>query len=300
LALARTEFKRMEELVTNKAVSQSEYDQKKSAVEVWSAKQLAQEAAVVQAKLNVEYTKIVSPIDGRAGARLVDMGNVVKANEGTMLTIQRLDPIYAEFTITENDLGTVRKYIRAKGLELGDTPEQGLKVLVDLPADSPKVIAAIGAPTASTQPGKGQIGAREGTLTFLDNAVQSGAGTVKLRATVPNKDGYFWPGQFVNTRLVLATKKAAVLIPIQAQQIGQQGPFLYVIEKNDKGAIAKIRPIQPGQRHGDMLVVDKGLQPGEQVVVTGQMLVAPNGPVMVTNAAALIPTTQPADATALR
>jgi membrane fusion protein, multidrug efflux system len=127
---------------------------------------------------------------------------------------------------------------------------------------------------------------------------------VKLRATLPNKDGYFWPGQFVNVRLVLTTRKGAVMVPMQAQQIGQQGPYLYVVSEGDveqpdkskkKGMVASIRPIKPGQRHGDMLVVEDGLKAGEQVVVTGQMMVMPGGPVMVTNASALSApsTTQP-------
>ena len=125
-----------------------------------------------------------------------------------------------------------------------------------------------------------QSGPREGQLTFLDNAVQQGTGTVRLRATVPNGDRYFWPGQFVNVRLVLTTKKDAVLIPAQAQQIGQQGPFVYVVTPDSK---AQIRPIVPGQRQGELIVVDRGLEPGERVIVTGQMSVMPDGPVVVTN-----------------
>jgi hypothetical protein len=119
---------------------------------------------------------------------------------------------------------------------------------------------------------------REGKLTFLDNSVQSGTGTVKLRATVPNPDRYFWPGQFVNVRLILAMQKDAVLIPAQAQQIGQQGPFVYVVGPGD---VATIRPIVFGQRHGDLLVADQGLAAGERIIVTGHMMVTPEAKVMV-------------------
>ncbi|HEY8668584.1 MAG TPA: hypothetical protein VIL86_18195, partial [Tepidisphaeraceae bacterium] len=328
-ALAKVEFERVESLMSSAAVSQSEYDQKKSALAVSQSKRLGAEAAVRTAELNLEYTRIFSPIDGRAGARMVDPGNVVKANDAAMLTIQKLDPIYAEFTINENDLGTVRKFIAAKGLDMGDYPERGLKVMVDVPGDSARVISALGAPTAATQPAtqanrssinvyepgnkvtpfipltqastqpttqaaRPHAGPREGKLTFLDNAVQSGSGTVRLRATVPNGDHYFWPGQFVNVRLVLTTKKDAVLVPVEAQQIGQQGPFVYVVvpgqDANGKPMVDKerkpvmtadIRPVTPGQRQGKLLVIEQGLAAGEKVIVTGQMMVMPKAPVMV-------------------
>lgn len=284
-ALANIEYHRVQELIANNAVSQLEYDQKKSDLAVAEAKIAAAEAAVQTAALNLEYTKIYSPIDGRAGARLVDAGNVVRANDASMLVLQRLDPIYVEFTITENDLGTVRKFMAARGIDRGPSPEKSLMVQVDIPGDSQKVIGALGeisrhagATTQSTT-GRG-IGPREGQLTFLDNSVQAGSGTVKLRATVPNTDRYFWPGQFVNVRMVLATKHSAVLVPAAAQQIGQTGPFVYVVNPQN---IADIRPITPGQRQGELVVVEDGLAPGERVIVTGQLSVQPGGKVLVTN-----------------
>jgi multidrug efflux system membrane fusion protein len=118
-------------------------------------------------------------------------------------------------------------------------------------------------------------------LTFLDNSVQGSTGTIKLRATLPNADRYFWPGQFVNVRLVLTIAKDAVLVPAQAQQIGQQGPYVYVVKPD---STAEIRPIAPGQRQGDLIVVDRGIQPGENVVVTGQMTIVPNAKVQVIHA----------------
>lgn len=291
--LAQRELDRIDGLQNRSAVSELEYDQKRSAVEMAKAKVASADAAIEQAKLNVEYATIKSPITGRAGARLVDPGNVVRAMEGPMLVIQQLDPIYVEFTVNENDLGTVRKYIAARGLSMNDPSELGLKVLVDVPGDSERVLGALGAPTTapsavlpSTRP---VIGPREGTLTFLDNTVQSGTGTVKLRATVKNGDRYFWPGQFVNVRLVLTTKGSAVLVPTLAQQIGQQGPFVYVVNDVQKDgktvSIAEMRPIVTGQRHGDKIVIEKGVAPGERVIVVGQMMVMPGGPVMVVNPA---------------
>jgi multidrug efflux system membrane fusion protein len=281
--LAQIEFNRAQELIKNNALSQLEFDQKKSDVAVADAKVQGAQAAIDTAQLNLEYTKIFSPIDGRAGSRWVDPGNIVKANEGTMMIVQRLDPIYAEFTITENDLGTVRKFLASHGLDMSRA-ESGLTVLVDVPGDSAPVLTALGSTPAATQPATAPNAAgaapREGKLTFLDNAVQNNSGTVRVRATVPNADRYFWPGQFVNTRVVLTMKKNAVLVPAQAQQIGQQGTYVFVVKPD---STAEMRMITPGQRHGDMLVVEKGVEPGEMVVATGQMMLQPGGKVMITN-----------------
>jgi multidrug efflux system membrane fusion protein len=233
--------------------------------------------------------------------RLVDEGNVVKENDGAMLMIQRIDPIYAEFTVTENDLGTVRKAMASNGMAVGREDSLKLEALVDVPADSARITTTLGNP--STQPAGSFVDARKGMLTFLDNTVQANTGTVKLRATVPNSDLFFWPGQFVNVRLILTVKKDAVLLPLAAQQIGQQGPYAFVVKEADvpdpqggqthKATIAELRPIVPGQRQGDFIVVKSGLEAGERVIVAGHMMVAPGAPVMVTN------TTPPPQETAM-
>jgi multidrug efflux system membrane fusion protein len=199
--------------------------------------------------LNLEYSYIHSPIDGRAGARLVDVGNVVQANATSLLSIQRLDPIYANFTITESDLPGVQKQM-SRGL---------LKAAVRLPSDS-------------------ENSARAGRVEFLDNAVQNGTGTVNLRATMNNSDHHFWPGQFVDVKLVLTTEKNAVLIPNEATQISQKGPFVYIVKNDDT---AELRPVKLGQRQGDEIVVTEGITPNERVVLAGQMLIRPGGKVRV-------------------
>lgn len=248
LDLARVQYARAADLVQTNAVSRSEYDTRKSAVEVAEAQIGRSQAAVETARLNLEYCSVLSPIDGRTGHRLVDVGNVVEANKGPLLVIQRLDPIYADFTITENDLTDVQKNM-----------EQGtLRVEVRLP-DEPDE-------------------ARPGELTFLDNAVQDGTGTVKLRATIPNRDQRFWPGRFVKVRLVLSTIKGAVLVPASATQSSAKGEFVYVV-KDD--ATAEMRPVTLGQRHEDRVVVAQGLAAGERVVIEGQMAVMPGGKVRV-------------------
>ena len=249
LQLAKVEFARSSELFNSKVTAQQDYDTKKSTVEVDQAQVESAEAAVETAQLNLEYCYIHSPIPGRAGARLVDVGNVVQANTTGLLLIQRLDPIYADFTITERDLPDVQK----------EMTRGTLKTSVRLPSDP-------------------EEGGRGGKLTFLDNTVQNGTGTVFLRATLSNPDHHFWPGQFVNVRLVLATKKGAVLIPNQATQISQNGPFVYVVKPD---STADLRLVTLGQRQGDNIVVTQGVVPGENVILAGQMTVAPNGKVRV-------------------
>jgi membrane fusion protein, multidrug efflux system len=249
LDLAKIQFSRDQEIIGSKAISQQDYDTKKNAVDVGEAQVEAAEAAVETAKLNLEYCYIHSPIDGRAGARLVDVGNVVQANMGSLLSIQRIDPIYATFTITERDLPEVQK----------EMAHGGLKAMVRLPSDQ-------------------ESAARTGRVEFLDNSVQNGTGTVNLRATLANTDRHFWPGQFVDVKLVLATEKGAVLIPNQATQLSQQGAFVYVIKPDDT---AELRPVKLGQRQGTDVVVTQGLNPNERVVLAGQMLVRPGGKVHV-------------------
>ncbi len=249
LDLANTQLKMYASISDTRAVSQLDFETKKNTVELDQAQVQAAEAAVENAKLNLEYCHIDSPIDGRAGARLVDVGNIVQANTTGLLLIQRLDPIYADFTVTESDLPEVQR----------EMDRGSLKVLVRTPSDPENT-------------------GRSGNLTFLDNAVQNGTGTVNLRATVPNADRHFWPGQFVDVRLILSTAKGAVLIPNQATQISQQGPFVYVIKQDNN---AELRQVTLGQRHGDDVVVTKGLSDGEQVVVTGQLSVHPGTPVRV-------------------
>ncbi|MEA2708776.1 MAG: rane fusion protein multidrug efflux system [Phycisphaerales bacterium] len=296
LKFSEDEVKRQETVRGTGAVSQQEFERAANAAAVAAAQVEAAIARVETAKLNLEYATIKSPIDGRAGQRLVDPGNVVSGgSDGTkMLVIQRFDPIYADFTVTENVLGTVRKFM-ADGVLATEDPVNKLIVLVDVPGDARQVIDALAGTKPTTAPagaapatqpiadrpvvpGSGS-GPRTGPLTFLDNRVLEGSGTVKLRATIPNSDRYFWPGQFVRVRLVLTTKKNATLIPERAQQIGQQGPYVYVVKPD---GTAEMRNITAGQRQpGELIVVNAGVQPGEQVIVEGHMAVMPGAKVTV-------------------
>ena len=220
-------------------------------------------AAVESAKVQLGYCSIRSPIDGRAGQRLVDVGNVVNpggasannapasgapATDNTLLVIERIDPIYADFTISQNDLTEVQREMRANKL----TAE------VRLPDDSEAPVI--------------------GQLTFLNNAVEEATGTVGLRATIPNGTHRFWPGRFVNIRLVLNTIHQAVLVPSTAPQMSANGSFVYVVKQD---STAEQRPVSLGQRQGDLIVIQSGVAAGERVVTMGQLGVTPGGPVKI-------------------
>lgn len=260
---ARIELDRYQAVAGTQAVSKSDLDTRRNAVDVAVAQQGAAEAAVNTAQLNLDYCTIRSPIDGRAGAVLVDVGNVVKENETSLLSVQRLDPVYVNFTINESQLAEVRENM-ANG---------SLVTEARLPADS-------GPP-------------HHGSLTFVDNAVQGATGTVELRATLPNADAHFWPGQFVQVRLILRTLKDAILVPSAAPQLSQSGPYVIVVKPDN---IAEMRPIVAGQTQGDQVVITKGLAAGEHVVVDGQLMVRPGAPVRPQ--AATQPTTGQAAGTA--
>jgi multidrug efflux system membrane fusion protein len=261
LANAQINFNRDASLLETKAVSQQDYDNAQNTVAVATANVKSSEAQIETATLNLEYCTITSPVDGRASQRLVDPGNVVNANSTSLLNIQKLVPIDVDFTIPELELSRVRQNM-AQGT---------LRVQVHT-QDDPEAPA-------------------EGDVIFLDNAIQDGTGTVRLRATLPNTDRRFWPGQFVQVRLILKTQHDAVMIPNEAIQVGQQGPYVFVLKSD---GTAEQRQVSLGQRQGDNIVVDKGLDAGETVIQSGQLMVQPGLPVNVTNPAA----TQPAGSAA--
>jgi membrane fusion protein, multidrug efflux system len=250
LALALLEFERVQRLYPAKAMSKEDFETRQNAVAVSRAQIQAAAAAVETAQVNLDYCFIRSPADGRASLRLVDPGNVVAASGGpAMLVIEQLDPMDVEFIIPEQDLADVRRQMAASTLK-----------------------------TLAWLPGESIDQARQGDLTFLDNSVLAGTGTVRLRGTFTNADHHLWPAQFVRVRLVLSTIQDAVLVPAQATQVSQTGPFVYVV-KGDQ--TAEFRPVTLGQRQGEMFVVRQGLDAGETVILTGHLTVVPGRPVRV-------------------
>src|SRR5213592_1272614 len=222
-ALDQATLKRQEDLRARKVISQQDYD---TAV----ANAQKSHAAAEAAQVNVDYCYIKSPINGRVGLRNVDVGNLVGPSTPPLVTIQGLDPIYTDFTVAENDLPTVRKYLGGPNV----------KVQTYLP--------------------DGSITPRTGDLYFIDNAVQPGSGTVKARAVTPNPDRALWPSEFVRVRFILDMLTNATLVPSQAVQVSQSGPFVFVVKPDNT---VDLRPVKPGQT----------------VVVTGQLALAPGAKV---------------------
>ena len=259
---AAVQAHRYEELAQQQAVTKEQADEWRTNADTLEATVNADRAAVKSAeqamavdqaniqsaKVQLSYCYIRAPLDGRAGHRLVDLGNVVSLTNTTpLLVIERVDPIYADFTVAQNDLAAVRQ----------NMAQRTLKVEVRLPDQQDEM--------------------RAGALTFLDNTVQDQTGTVNLRATVSNSDRHLWPGQFVKVRLVLSTQ-TAVLVPAAAPQTSAKGPFVYVVKED---TTAELRPVKLGQRQGDSIVVQEGLNGGEKVVVNGQLGVTPGGKVRI-------------------
>ena len=255
LALNQANMKRQEVLRKQNVTATQEWD-------TAEANARKAEAAVKAAQVNLEHCYIKSPIDGRVGLRNIDVGNIVGPGGGAVLvTIQGMDPIYTDFTVAEPDLPLVRRYLNG----------EKLKVLTDAEDD--------------------ELPPREGELTFIDNSLQPGTGTVKARAITPNPDRALWPSQFVRARLILETLKDSKLVPSSAVQIGQNGPYVFVV-KDD--STLELRQVRPGQRHGDLTVVTEGVKAGERVVVSGQLQLAPGAKVTVQEVDSPAQSAQPA------
>jgi membrane fusion protein, multidrug efflux system len=235
-ALDQVTLKRQEDLRARKVIAQQDYD---TALANAQKSQAATEAAQV----NLDYCFIKSPINGRVGLRNFDVGNLVGPSTPPLVTIQGLDPIYTDFTVAENDLPLVRKYLGGPNVKV------------------------------ETYLADGSITPRVGDLYFIDYAVQPGSGTVKARGVTPNPDRALWPSEFVRVRFILDTLKDAMLVPSQAVQVSQGGPFVFVVKPDNT---VDLRPVKPGQRQdGDLSVIESGVKPDEIVVVTGQLALSP-------------------------
>jgi len=209
----------------------------------------ASTATAENAKVQLGFTTIYSPINGRTGNLTVKQGNVVTANNMDLMTINQVEPIYVTFSVPESQLTAIKKYMAAGTLSVRARPQDG------------------------------EAGDEErGTLTFVDNSVDVTTGTIKLKGTFPNTDHKLWPGQFVRVILRLTTQQNAVVVPNEAVQTGQTGPFVYVV-KEDK--TVESRPVVTGARVEQDMVVSEGLALGETVVTEGQLRLAPGSKVVV-------------------
>ena len=251
LANAKVTLARNTDLLKKKVIDQQDFDTSKYQGDQFQAAVQADQAAIEAAKTQLDYTQIKSPIDGRTGVRLVDVGNIVHAADQTgIVVITQMHPISVVFTLPEQNLQELLNQGGANG---------GLKVF------------ALDRGNTSTLD--------EGALAVVDNQIDQTTGTLKLKATFPNDQLQLWPGKFVNARLILTTRKDATVVPSSVVQRGPQGTYAYVIN-TDK--TVEMRPIKVAQTEANVALIDSGLKAGEQVVVDGQYKLQPGAHVELT------------------
>jgi multidrug efflux system membrane fusion protein len=207
----------------------------------------ADEAIVETAKLNLGYTNIRAPMAGRSGNLMLQAGNVVKANDDNpMVVIAQIHPIYVSFTVPQQHLATIKQYMAAGSLSVRATPPGASKPTV-------------------------------GRLTFVNNTVDPTTGTIQLKGTFDNADNVLWPGQYVEVVLTLTTE-SAVVVPSQAVQPGQQGPYVFVVKPD---STVQPRPVELGRRLATDTIITKGLAAGERIVTDGQLRLVPGSRVEI-------------------
>jgi multidrug efflux system membrane fusion protein len=248
---AREQTRRYAELVQKQYVSQEQYDQIRTNAEAMEAIVEADKAAIENAKVQLSYCYIYSPLDGQVGSLLVNEGNLVRVNDGTpLVVINQVTPINVTFAVPEQHLTDLKRHMAGGPLE----------VAAHFPSDE-------GRP-------------ERGVLVFVDNAVDRATGTIKLKAEFKNTERRLWPGQFINVAVTLATQSDAVVIPAEAIQVGQEGQHVFVV-KPDKSV--EVRPVTIGSTNEGEAVISKGLVAGEQVVREGQFLLGPGARVEIKN-----------------
>ena len=251
---ARSQAKRYQELLEKNFVSKEAYAQIRTNAETAEATAKASRAALENARLNVEYCVIRSPLDGFVGRTLLQAGNLVKANDvNPLLVINQVKPIYVNFAVPEQNLPEVRKYMA-----------QGKLSAEVLPVDAQQ---------------KHPLG----NLIFVDNAVDPSTGTIRMRAQFDNEDAQLWPGQFVNLLLQLYEQADALIVPAQAVQTGPEGQYVYVIGDD---MTAEMRRIKVLRTEGELAIVETGLRKDERVVTRGQLRLGPKVKVQISKPAA--------------
>jgi multidrug efflux system membrane fusion protein len=235
--------RRYGELVKKQYVSQEQYDQIRTNAGALEAVVQADRAAVENAKVQLGYCYLYSPVTGRTGSLLVNEGNLVRVNDATpLLVINQVSPIYVNFTLPEQNLQEIKK--RMAGGKLG--------VQAILPQN--------------------EALDEQGALGFVDNAVDRTTGTIRLKATFANDARRLWPGAFVNVLVTLAMQPDAVVVPSQAVQTGQEGQHVFVVKSDQT---VELRKVIVNRTVNSEAVIDEGLKPGETVVTDGQFQLAP-------------------------
>jgi multidrug efflux system membrane fusion protein len=248
LANARAQADRNEKLFQAGIISKDQYDTFRTTAQADEATVRAGQAEIENAKVNLSYCSIYSPLDGRTGSYQVYPGNIAKVNDTILVVINQIHPIYVTFAVPEQYLAEVKEF-------QGRGP---LEVEAQIPNDS-------------RPPSTGQ-------LTFIDNTVDAATGTIKMRGTFPNPDSRLWPGQFVNVVLRLSVQPNAIVVPSQSVQTGPIGKYLFVVKSDSS---ADLRPVEVGATVQGETVIEKGVAPGETVVTDGQLLLAPGSKVEI-------------------
>jgi len=244
---ARADAKRYADLVEKEFVTRQQYEATRANADALEAQVVADQAAVERARLNLSYTTIRAPIAGRTGRLLVHAGNLVSATSPEpLLTIEQVKPVFAEFALPERHLGALRAR-RGAPPPVRITPSAG------------------GTPI-------------EGTLAFVNNAVDPATGTILLKARIPNEDEALWPGQLVDASPLVSERVRAVVVPAAAVAAGQQGDYAYVVTPEKT---AQLRQVVVEQATNTEAVIGKGIQAGELVVTEGQLKLRPDAPVEV-------------------
>jgi len=249
---------RVQKLLESHIASRDDYDKAEATFHALEATVLSDQAMVSRAQLQVEFTGIRSLIDGRTGNLMVKAGNIVKAPDDPLVTVNQVHPIYVTFSVPEQDLPAIRRRMQ----------EAALPVEVEVPGD----------PTNRPR----------GELSFIDNMVDATTGRIKMKATFPNTDNALWPGQFMQTTLTVNTLVNVTVVPSQAIQASQSGEFVFVVTPEAK---VQKRPVVIGLSQGGMIVVQSGVKPGETVVTDGHLRLTEGSTVTVQTPAAAASTT---------
>ena len=249
----REQVRRYAELVEKQYVSREQYDLIKTNADAAEAVVEADKAAVENAKVQLSYCYIYSPVNGRVGSLLVNEGNLVRVNDAAPLVIiNQVNPINVTFSVPEQHLSDLNRHMNAGQLKVD----------------------------ASFQSDEGRP--EQGRLEFVDNAVDRSTGTIKLKAVFANTERRLWPGQFVNVALTLTTQPDAVVIPSEAVQVGQEGQHVFVVQPDKR---VEVRPVTLGTTSGGEAVITKGLSAGEQIVREGQFLLGPGSHIEIKDTA---------------
>ncbi len=249
---AEATARRYAALVKKEYVTQQQADNAQAQAQALKAALAADRAAVQQARLNLAYAQIRSPVSGRTGSLLVHAGNVVKATDDKLVVIDQVQPIYVSFSVPEQMLAQIRA--RAGASRLAVTAAPALQDNGSAPEQ--KAGGAISGERHS------------GVLTFVDNAVDQTTGQIRLKATFGNEDEALWPGQFVDVQLTLAEQQGAVVAPVEAVQRGQNGEYVFVVKQDGTVESREVTVSRADQRDA---IIEKGLAPGETVVTDGQL-----------------------------